>query len=186
MDETQVFEMLSREKPVWLARIQREATSAHAARRDPEDIFQDACLKAHKQWHAFSPSEMKFTTWFYRIVLDCIRDDHRRHTSKARNMRLEEIYPDQSSMQLLKGLVSRGTSPVSALARAERLQQVMELLTPEDGQVLRMRIFDEFTSEEIGQILGIPAGTVRQRYARARLRFGELWKQRYGAEGSKQ
>ena len=127
---------------------------------------------------------MKFTTWFYRIVLDLIRDDHRRNASQARNMRLEECYPDQSSMQLPMGR-EPGTSPGSALALAERIQQIMELLTPEDGQVLRMRIFDEFTSADIGQILAIPAGTVR-RYARARLRFGELWKQQNGAEGSKQ
>src|SRR5438445_11844564 len=97
IDEAQMFEMLSRERPIWLARIEREATFAHAARRDPEDILQDACLKAHKYWSAFPSAQMKFTTWFYRIVLDCIRDDHRRNTAKARNMRLEEVYADRSS-----------------------------------------------------------------------------------------
>src|SRR5205823_3737923 len=184
-NKAEAFALLCEQKPEWLARIARRATAAHAARRDLEEIFQNACLKAHEHWEGFLSSGLSLKTWFYRIVLVCVIVDHRYQTTRKRTVQLEEAYPDHSSVQLLKGLVSEGTDPGSRMARAERIHTIMSLLTPEDQHVLAMRIFDEMTSKEIGQVLGVEDNAVRQRYARARLRFGELWKERFGAEGSK-
>src|SRR5438034_6182617 len=49
-NKAEAFALLCEQKPEWLARIARRATAAHAARRDLEEIFQNACLKAHEHW----------------------------------------------------------------------------------------------------------------------------------------
>src|SRR4051812_29867127 len=43
-----------------------------------DDLMQDALLKAHKHWDTFK-GESRFTTWLFRIVINCFRDSAPRH-----------------------------------------------------------------------------------------------------------
>jgi RNA polymerase sigma factor (sigma-70 family) len=177
-------------RPRLLAMIQRRSDRALAGKRDAEEVLQAAYLKAQGRWPDFARSGMAGYTWLYRIVRDCLLDDRDYHTRQRRNVHAEVAWPDRSSMHMVLGLVSPQTSPSSALARAEfqeklreRLAGVLDLLKPEEREILWMRFFDELASAEIAQVLGIENGTARQRYARARLRFRDLWKKLYGQEG---
>ena len=50
----------------------------------------------------------------------------------------------------------------------------MEQLPPEQREVLQLRLDQELSLEEIGQITGLPEGTVKSRLHRARLALKEI------------
>ncbi len=65
----------------------------------------------------------------------------------------------------------RATDPSLPLERAERdriIQNALDSLAYDHKAVVVMKEFDGLRYEEIGEILGIPVGTVRSRLHRAR------------------
>jgi RNA polymerase sigma-70 factor, ECF subfamily len=125
-------------------------------------------------------------SWLYCKVMDCLADQYDAHTAQKRDIYRQRRLPEGSASQIGLGLVNRGTSPSGALARKEleeRMRRALEMLRPEDREILCMRHYDQLSLTEVAHVLGISDGTARQRYARARLRLRELWKKRYGQEG---
>src|SRR5437762_1520839 len=56
-----------------LASAQRFAIRLSGDPDAAEDLLQDALLRAHRSWQTFR-GQSQFTTWFYRIVVNCFRD----------------------------------------------------------------------------------------------------------------
>jgi RNA polymerase sigma factor (sigma-70 family) len=176
-------------RPRLLAMIQRRSDRTLSARRDPEDILSTAYFKAQAKWADFPRTGMKPFAWLYRIVLDCLLDDHEFHTRKRRNADAEVRWPDGSSMQLVMGLISPLTSPSEAVARKEvkeqirrQVDQTLAQLRPADQEVLSMHFRDQLSIAEAARRLGLTVDTARQRYARARVRFRAAWNNLYGSE----
>ncbi len=89
-------------------------------------------------------------------------------------------------MQLGLGLVASGTSPSSAAARQELydlVRQAMELLRPDEREILLKRYQDDLTFEELGQHFGVSENTATQRCLRALRRLQKLWRRRHGDLG---
>ena len=74
----------SREK--LLAFVRWRSTPGLKARRDPEDILQLALLQAHKRWDDFGRSGMAFYSWFCRLILNCLFDDHDYQSRQRRDL----------------------------------------------------------------------------------------------------
>jgi RNA polymerase sigma-70 factor (ECF subfamily) len=177
---------LNAQREKFLAFVRIHATAKHAARRDPEDILQEAFTKAHQRWAEFSPSALSLEAWFYQIVLDVRIDDHRFHARQKRDPRAEMAWPEHSSMQFALGLQNADTSPSEVLSRRdlkERVDRVLATLPPDDQQIMVLMNFAELTGEQAAEVLGIEHGTARQRHVRARIRFRESWKRLFGEEG---
>jgi RNA polymerase sigma-70 factor (ECF subfamily) len=69
-----------------------------------------------------------------------------------------------------------GTSPSEPLEQAERreqLQQAMQQLTEEHRAIIVLRHIEEFSYEEIAEVLDVAVGTVRSRLHRARAQLLE-------------
>src|SRR5439155_13251108 len=56
-----------------LASAQRFAIRMTGDTDAAEDLMQEALLRAHRSWQTFR-GESKFTTWFFRIVINCFHD----------------------------------------------------------------------------------------------------------------
>ena len=178
-------------RPRLLSMLQRRSDRALSARRDAEDILNQAYMRAQARWSDFQQSGMTAYAWLYRIVLDSLLDDHDFQMRKRRNPRAETAWPDKSSLQLVLGLVSPLTSPSDALARKEsherlcrQVGQALGLLKPDDREILCMRFYDQLSTEEMAGVLNLSEATARQRYSRARLRFRETWRKLFGDEGA--
>ena len=172
--------------PKLLALVRWRSTPGLAAKRDPDDILQSAYLTAQKRWPDYERSGMTFYFWFCRIVLNCLFDDHDYHARHRRDYRAEQAWPDGSSIQAALGVQSPGTSPSDAAGRHElqdRIDSVLAVLSPEHQEIMTLIHFGDLSKEQAAEMLGIEGPAARQRYARARAKFREVWKTRFGDDG---
>ena len=136
--------------------------------RDPglaDEVFQDTWQRVVAAGSGWRP-DAAFATWLYRIARNRIADHWRasRHRPPApgdadeRTLRLED--PDTPEQRL------------EAFEQHRDLWRALDALPPEQREVLLLRLEQELTLEEIGDITGVGRETVksRLRYAMDKLR----------------
>ncbi len=114
--------------------------------------------------------------WLRFITLQELQSAHRRHLrTKGRDARREVPLhrgplPEASSEALAAHLLSRGASPSEGAAQAElriRLEEILDRMDPLEREIVALRHFEQLSSAESAQILGIEEAAERQRYLRA-------------------
>lgn len=136
--------------------------------RDPalaDEVFQDVWQRVVGARDSWRPAS-GFASWLYRIARNRIADHWRaqRHRPAA---------PQDAGERL--ALLTDGQTPEHDLSEFERrrhLQLALEDLPPEQREVLLLRLDQELTLEEIGEVTGVGRETVksRLRYAMDKLR----------------
>jgi RNA polymerase sigma-70 factor, ECF subfamily len=185
-DSRVLVELLREQREKFLTFVRWRSSASVAARRDPEDILQVAFIRARERWADFERSGMALESWFYRIILNALLDDHDYQTRQRRDCRAENVWPDHSSMQFACGLHDADTSPSETLSRQElkeRIERVLAMLPHDHQQIMVLVHYGELSKEQAAALLGIESNAARQRYARARFRFRDAWKSLYGEEG---
>jgi len=145
---------------------------------DAADVLQNVLLKIVRgigQFHGHS----SLKTWIYRIAvreaLNYRRGWFRRHLH-------EPFSRDEESAEPVVALAAQadGDNPYETLELAERQQMVkvaLNGLPPVYRAVLVLREIEEFSYDEIAEVLGIAEGTVKSRLMRGR----ELLRRRLAA-----
>ncbi len=130
-----------------------------------EELFQDVwqrMILARSRWKP----EASFATWLFRIA-------HNRLNDHWRAARHRPAAPDDADQRTAR-LADTCTPELLAGEQAERLRlrQAMAELPQEQQEVLILRLEQELSLEEIGQITGVGRETVksRLRYAMDKLR----------------
>ena len=146
--------------------------------RDPDlaaDALQEAFATALERAADFR-GESSLGTWLHRIVYNKAIDLLRKRGREA-------ALPDEESLPLgpdddrLSRAASWARPPDEILLGAEAvaaLERAVRELTPMQRMVFEMREVEGRGTEEVAEILGIPAGTVRVHLHRARLRLRAL------------
>jgi RNA polymerase sigma-70 factor (ECF subfamily) len=141
-------------------------TVARRLLRDSEeaaDLTQEVFVQLWRGFPAFR-GESQFRTWLYRIVVNrCLN-------------RLRKLRRESETVRLDKGVVERlpaeGGDPYTEVWRKERRAFVwgqVEHLPPRYRLVLTLFYQNELSCAEIGEVLGLPVGTVKTHLYRARL-----------------
>lgn len=136
--------------------------------RDPglaDEVFQDTWQRVVAAGRDWRP-EASFATWLYRIARNRIADHWR-----ARQYRPPA--PDDADERTLR--VEDPDTPelrMDAFERHRALQQALDGLPAEQREVVLLRLEQELSLEEIGDITGVGRETVksRLRYAMDKLR----------------
>jgi RNA polymerase sigma-70 factor (ECF subfamily) len=167
-------EVLEQHRPRLLEILRRRIDPTLESRADAEDILQQTFLRAEERWED-RPDGMTPFRWLYRIAMNCLCDEWRRHNRvNLGGLKREVLWPDQSSLQLAGSF----TSPSEAMARKERIERVhkvLEALSEEDGKVLTMRIIEGLTFQEMGEVLEVNLNRAAYLFTRAMRRFKEVW-----------
>jgi RNA polymerase sigma-70 factor (ECF subfamily) len=129
---------------------------------DLEDVMQEAFVVIGRQLGSFE-NKARLTTWLYGICLR-VASDHRRRAWVRREVPTSEM-PDGVSPE------SGPEASLEAARERRKLHAVLDLLDPEQRALLVMFELDEMSCKDIGEILGIPTGTVHSRLHAARQEF---------------
>jgi RNA polymerase sigma-70 factor, ECF subfamily len=167
------FEPSSPEQSAFLERAISEygkATYSYALRlthneADARDLTQEAFIRVYRAWRSFVPGT-SFLAWIYRIVTNLHRDELRRRKGRY----LEEI-PEDNAPQGFGGARPLATQPIDDLVErqlSERMSKALASLSSDQRQVLVLADVEEYSYQEIAEIVGCSIGTVRSRLHRAR------------------
>jgi RNA polymerase sigma-70 factor, ECF subfamily len=149
------------------------------ARVDPSDVVQEAQFDAFRQLANYLERRpMPFRLWLRKTAQQRLLKVQRRHAEAARrDVGRELVLPEQTSLQLARGLVAAGPTPSERLGRSETARRVRRALAdlPEaDREVLLLRNFEGLTNQEAACVLGLDPAAASKRHARALLRLREV------------
>jgi RNA polymerase sigma factor (sigma-70 family) len=138
----------------WLARARDEA----------DDVVQEAMLRAFRAYDGRRGGDVK--PWLLAIVRNCFYD-----AAGRRSREVERRAPGDAEEWAGAIAAPEADEPLAALAREQRarvLDAALEALAPDFREVLVLREIEDLSYGEIAAVLGVPAGTVMSRLARAR------------------
>jgi RNA polymerase sigma-70 factor (ECF subfamily) len=132
---------------------------------DARDLTQEAFIRVYRAWRSFQPGT-SFLSWIYRIVTNLYRDELRR-----RKGRFQEELPEDNVPQEFQGQRPLAVTPIDDFVESqlgEPLSRALASLSPEQRQVVILADIEEYSYQEIAEIMGCSIGTVRSRLHRAR------------------
>jgi RNA polymerase sigma-70 factor (ECF subfamily) len=147
-------------------------------RQDAEDLVQDAALAALRGRSTFRAGS-NFRAWFFKIVMNRFFTAHRKRRPVDSIEDIEEVHPLYLFQRTADAGLLRQDDPVQTtigrLAEAD-VAAALASLPDEFRAVCTMYFMDDFSYEEIADMLDIPIGTVRSRLHRGRrLLQKRLW-----------
>jgi RNA polymerase sigma-70 factor (ECF subfamily) len=153
-------------------------------RVDPSDVIQEVCLTAAKSLPDYlGRPAMPFFLWLRGIAGNKLLELHRHHLgTPMRDARREvSLYrasmPEATSAALAAQLMGRFSRPSEVAIRAEvkiRLQEALNQMDPLDREVLALRHFEQLSTAEAAEVLGIREAAAGKRYLRALERLRDI------------
>jgi RNA polymerase sigma-70 factor (ECF subfamily) len=160
-------------------------------RVDPSDVLQEAYLEglAKLKDYVEKPTVPVFL-WLRGLACNRLQKAHRRHLiadcrAAGREVALDRLGPPASSVMLAEQIVGKENRPSEAARRDELCRRVRELLDsmdPIDREVLSLRHFEQLSTPEVAEVLGIQPKAAAKRYVRALARLRDLLQGMPGAE----
>jgi RNA polymerase sigma-70 factor (ECF subfamily) len=89
----------------------------------------------------------------------------------ARNRAIDELRRRKRERADQASLERQLAGMLTTSERSQAVMRALNVLSPEDQEVLYLAEVDGFTSAQIGDLLGLRPGAVRMRLMRAHLRF---------------
>jgi RNA polymerase sigma-70 factor, ECF subfamily len=145
-------------------------------RVDPADVVQDAFAEAsaHRADY-FRLTDTPLFVWLRGVVSNKLLEVHRHHLGTGRRdakreQPLDAPHGPDTSAALCAHMTAGLTRPSVAAARGEvrtRLAAALDAMDPTDREVLALRHFEQLSSAEAAQVLGIQERAAAKRYLRA-------------------
>lgn len=146
-------------------------------RVDASDVVQEALIEASRRLEEYSAEPpMAFFLWLRWLTGERLLNAHRHHLGTQKRDAGQEVslyrraLPEASSVSIAQQLLGRLTSPTQAVLRAELqliVQEVLNSMDPIDREVLILRHFEQLTTDETAETLGIKRSTAGKRYITA-------------------
>lgn len=130
-------------------------------RPEAEEAAQDAFIKAFQNLAKFN-REAKFSTWLYRIAFN---------TAISYKRKSKNIFQSIDDVQI--GQRQEGEGNVEHDDKKRFIEQALSRLSDADRLAVNLFYLQEFSLEEIADITGMQANTVKVRVHRARQRLAE-------------
>ena len=157
-------------------------------RQDAEDTMQEVLVKSVGYLPKFD-SPKALLVWLYKVAKNrCLMSRRRSKFAPKQELSLDELMPDRKELERLSA--DGSINPEMFAIRSEeaaRLRDAIQKLPPQYRIVIVLRDMEGLTDEEVAEITGLRAGTVRVRLHRARLfvrkEIMKAWKPRQKKPG---
>jgi RNA polymerase sigma-70 factor, ECF subfamily len=144
-----------------------------------EDVFQETFLQVHQSAEQFD-LQRRFRPWLFTIAANKARDLIRSQARRPTNPLQASISAgDDESGEFIDLMQAVDELPSAGMESEELQQQVQQTVgtMPEHlREILLLSYFHQFPYKQIGEILGIPLGTVKSRLHAAVAHFANRWR----------
>jgi RNA polymerase sigma-70 factor, ECF subfamily len=151
-------------------------TALHLTRHgdDAQDLVQEAALQAFRAFDSFQEGT-NFKAWFFRILTNLFINAYRRRQRAPEVDTLSDL-EDAPALYLFRriretGMHAWSSDPAALVLEKLDAEQICRAIAalPEDYRVVSALYFmEEFSYQEIAEMVGCPVGTVRSRLHRGR------------------
>ena len=149
-------------------RAYRLAWSILRDAEDARDVSQEAFIRLYQTAGSFA-GRARFSTWFYRILVN-ISLDHRRKQRWWRQVFAREERADEGEGSSLDDQPAPALDPGEVLDQARAMTQVWDAaaqLSPQQRAALALQVQDDLSMKEIAAVLGCSEATARVHLHRA-------------------
>ena len=143
---------------VYAERVCRFATIVAGHDGDPDDIAQEALLKAITKLDRFDPGRGSMEGWLWQIVANTAKDATRR--ARLRSLLTERLARREPAVVDLEDVA------IERLAAGELVEAIAQL-SPRDRQLLGLRFVADLDTASVGAIVGLSAESARRAIGRA-------------------
>jgi RNA polymerase sigma-70 factor (ECF subfamily) len=145
-------------------------------RAEAEELAQEVFITVFKTVHTFR-GEAKFTTWLLRIAANHCKNRikflARRHTDGGGLDQVPEETMADHGRSPIQGHIDAPDVILEAVELERLMQRAIEKLDEEHRLLVVLRDVEELSYEEIGEVTGLPEGTIKSRLHRARMAIKE-------------
>ena len=133
-----------------------------------EDITQETFLQVHQKLATLN-DPAKFSGWVYAIANHLCIAWHRKN--RLQTEALQEIYISEIETEAYSRYIAREHAKTTAEVQHDLVKKLLTKLKESDQEVITLHYFEEMTSSEIGEFLGVSENTIKSRLHRARQRL---------------
>jgi RNA polymerase sigma-70 factor, ECF subfamily len=191
-EEGPLRELFSRHRAQLKRMVHLRLSRRLSGRVDDSDVVQEAFAEAARQLgeYAREPS-LTFFLWLRNLTALKLAEVHRRHLGTQLRDADREVtlhrggLPMADSVSLAAQLLGTLTTPSQAAVKAETrllVQEALNSMDPIDREVLALKHFEQLSTAEIAQVLGLSKAGAGSRYLRAIKRLREILSQIPGFE----
>jgi RNA polymerase sigma factor (sigma-70 family) len=169
-----------RMKPKLIRFVESRVPPRLRGRIDVEGVLHSALLRLVRNFSVSRPeSDEQMCSWLYKKVWSELHDEIRRFSTDGRDIDREIPLPEDSVADLANRIgVSTSVGLKDVVAR------IRQVLGPVEFEIVRMKILDELTFADIGEVLGATPDAVRKRYVRSLLKVRQTIADPFGSSGS--
>ena len=143
-----------------------------------EDLTIESIQKAFKNIQGYK-EDYAFNTWLYRIAKNHTIDYIRRTSKRIKPLSLSYVYNLDNGEETIIEVEDNEPGPIEKMEKKERIDFVnnsINSLPSKYHQIVILRYLEEFSYDEIAEILGRPLGTVKAQLFRCRELLLEVMK----------
>jgi len=133
------------------------------AGRDVDDLHQETWLRVVRAAGRFDPTK-RFSTWLFRIAINCCRDWQRRR-------------PDEPVDPATTEPIDPASDPATSVDAATDAARLLAALPEGQREVIVLRHLHDLSEADVASILDVPIGTVKSRLHNAMTRLRALAKE---------
>jgi RNA polymerase sigma-70 factor (sigma-E family) len=119
-----------------------------------EDVYQETLHRLAARWGRVDNPR----AFCRRVIRNIVIDQGRLKSRQVRHIQLTEGHDDFDS---------RASDPANAAELRPVLLEALRTLTPHQREIVVLRIFDDRSENEVAELLGVTAGTVKSTLSRA-------------------
>jgi RNA polymerase sigma-70 factor (ECF subfamily) len=141
-------------------------------KEEAEDMAQEVFVQVFKSIDQFR-GDSKLGTWIYRVAINACKN-RVKYLSRRHSQAEDELEPlaERASLDEARGVTTAELPSPDQVAYGYQVEIIVKRciaeLDPDFREVLVLRDVEDLAYDEIGEIVGLPEGTVKSRLHRAR------------------
>ena len=141
-----------------LVRKYQQQVHTHALRKTgdfqiAEDIVQETFLQVYQRLETLN-NPTQFSAWLHAIVKHLCITWFRKNRLKTKS--LQEIHISETEAETYSRYIATEQAKTTAEAQRDLVKKLLTKLKKSDQEVITLHYFEEMSSSEIGEFLGVP------------------------------